>query len=188
VTIAIEAHGPYGEGAGSAAAFAKLSPADKAKLVAFLDSLGRMEFDATGDQRVTYVDFLAFKPAYGQSCTPDSAIAMHDVDQNGVVNMADFTLFMLAYEGENGDCNRNGVPDLQDLLLGTSVDANIDGKPDECLPCVADLTGDRAVNGADLGQLLGSWGQSDVPADINLDGVVNGSDLGQMLGAWGACP
>jgi hypothetical protein len=188
VTIAIEAHGPYGEGAGSAAAFAKLSPADKAKLVAFLDSLGRMEFDATGDQRVTYVDFLAFKPAYGQSCDPDSAIAMHDVDQNGVVNMADFTLFMLAYEGENGDCNRNGVPDLQDLLLGTSVDANFDGKPDECLPCVADLTGDRAVNGADLGLLLGSWGQSDVPADINLDGVVNGSDLGQMLGAWGACP
>ena len=53
---------------------------------------------------------------------------------------------------------------------------------------MADLTGDRAVNGADLGLLLGSWGQSDVPADINLDGVVNGSDLGQMLGAWGACP
>ena len=95
---------------------------------------------------------------------------------------------MQAYEGENGDCNGNGIADLRDLLNGTSVDADFNGLPDECLPCPADFTGDHAVNGADLGRLLGSWGQSDVPADLNADGTVGGADLGILLGAWGPCP
>lgn len=35
------------------------------------------------------------------------------------------------------DCNRNGVPDTQDLALGTSLDCNGNGYPDECeaAPC-----------------------------------------------------
>jgi len=57
--------------------------------------------------------------------------------------------------------------------------------------CPADLNGDRVVNGADLGLMLGAWGpcpSSPCAADLNLDGVVNGADLGLMLGAWGPCP
>jgi hypothetical protein len=95
---------------------------------------------------------------------------------------------MQAYEGENGDCNSNGVPDMLDLLQGTSVDTDVNGLPDECVPCNSDLNNDRVVTGADLGVLLGSWGQSDVLADLNADGVVGGADLGILLGAWGACP
>ena len=56
--------------------------------------------------------------------------------------------------------------------------------------CPADLNGDNAVNGADLGLLLGAWGAcSSTPcfADLNSDGVVNGADLGLLLGAWGPC-
>ncbi|MFM8731624.1 MAG: hypothetical protein ACKOGJ_03730 [Phycisphaerales bacterium] len=57
-------------------------------------------------------------------------------------------------------------------------------------PCPADLNADAAVNGDDLGILLGAWGAcpgSGCPADLNGDATVNGDDLGIMLGAWGAC-
>ena len=60
---------------------------------------------------------------------------------------------------------------------------------DDCAvapPCTADLNGDRAVTGEDLGLLLGAWGGSG-RGDLNGDGAVNGADLGTMLGAWGAC-
>ncbi len=53
-------------------------------------------------------------------------------------------------------------------------------------PCTADLDGDGAVGGSDLGMLLASWGQPGA-ADIDGDGVVLGSDLAALLGAWGAC-
>jgi hypothetical protein len=48
----------------------------------------------------------------------------------------------------------------------------------------ADLNGDGAVNGADLGILLGGWGQAGL-TDINQDGTTNGADLGELLGLWG---
>lgn len=52
-------------------------------------------------------------------------------------------------------------------------------------PCPEDLNGDGEVNGADLGLLLGAWGNAN--GDLNGDGVTNGADLGLMLGAWGGC-
>ncbi|MFO0963953.1 MAG: hypothetical protein U0625_13755 [Phycisphaerales bacterium] len=56
-----------------------------------------------------------------------------------------------------------------------------------CSICDADLSGDNIVGGADLGLLLGNWGNAGA-GDLNNDGIVNGADLGVMLGAWGACP
>ena len=53
--------------------------------------------------------------------------------------------------------------------------------------CTGDLNGDRTVDGADLGTLLGNWGDPG-NGDFNGDGTVDGGDLGVMLGAWGACP
>ncbi len=53
--------------------------------------------------------------------------------------------------------------------------------------CLADLNGDNTVNGADLGILLGDWGQA-TASDIDGNGVVDGADLGRLLGAWGPCP
>lgn len=189
VRTAIGLHGPYGEAADSAAAFAALPEGDKAALVAFLNSLGRVEFDATGDGHVTVLDFVDFRAAFvaGGFVGADSPAAVHDIDQDHDVDLADFALFVQAYEGTNGDCNRNGTPDLRDLLNGTSVDADLDGIPDECVPCPADIDGNGIVTGADLGQLLGMWGQSGVAGDINGDGEVNGADLGLLLGAWGPC-
>ena len=54
-------------------------------------------------------------------------------------------------------------------------------------PCPCDLDGNGTVNGADLGIVLGNWGNSGI-GDINQDGTVNGADLGALLGAFGPCP
>ncbi|MCA9284713.1 MAG: S8 family serine peptidase [Phycisphaerales bacterium] len=59
------------------------------------------------------------------------------------------------------------------LDLAAAVDA---------LTASADLDGDGAVNGADLGLLIGAWGTA--AADLNGDGTTNGSDLGILLAAW----
>ncbi len=53
-------------------------------------------------------------------------------------------------------------------------------------PCLADLTGNGTVDGADLGVLLGDWGGT-ASGDLNDDGTTNGADLGILLGAWGPC-
>ncbi len=53
--------------------------------------------------------------------------------------------------------------------------------------CAADLDGDGMVDGSDLGELLGQWGDAG-SGDLNGDGVVDGDDLGSLLGGWGACP
>ncbi len=54
---------------------------------------------------------------------------------------------------------------------------------------IADLDADGSVNGADLGILLGDWGQSGAPgtlrSDLDRNGVVDGADLGLLLAAWG---
>lgn len=53
-------------------------------------------------------------------------------------------------------------------------------------PLVALLPGDLnfngAVNGADMGLLLGDWGGSQ--SDLTGDGVVDGADLGVVIGGW----
>lgn len=55
-------------------------------------------------------------------------------------------------------------------------------------PSPADLDGDGAVNGADLGILLGAWGScrglAACAGDLTRDGVVDGGDLGALLAAW----
>ena len=53
-------------------------------------------------------------------------------------------------------------------------------------PCPADLTGDGTVDGADLGILLGNWGNPGT-TDLTGDSTTDGADLGLLLGAWGPC-
>ncbi|MEE2972284.1 MAG: hypothetical protein VX672_04090 [Planctomycetota bacterium] len=56
-------------------------------------------------------------------------------------------------------------------------------------PCAGDVNGDRRVDSADLGLLLGRWGVcGGCPEDLNGDGIVNAADLGLVLAAFGPCP
>jgi predicted outer membrane repeat protein len=69
------------------------------------------------------------------------------------------------------------------------VDVGAFEAPGAAVPTMspADLNGDGAVDGADLGLLLGAWGpclKSCCLADLNGDGFVDGADLGLLLGAW----
>ena len=57
----------------------------------------------------------------------------------------------------------------------------------DALPCPGDLDGSGAVDGTDLGILLGAWGSAGTP-DLDGDGTIDGTDLGLLLGSWGACP
>lgn len=52
------------------------------------------------------------------------------------------------------------------------------------LTLVSDFNLDIRVGGADLGILLGVWGQPSALYDLDRDGTVNGADLGILLGQW----
>jgi hypothetical protein len=89
----------------------------------------------------------------------------------------------------SADCNNDGIVDYGQILSGQLVDADTNGVPDTC-ECPCDVFPDNAVNGIDLGVLLGQWGEVTqyTVTDFNRDGAVDGIDLGQLLAAWGPCP
>lgn len=174
VTAAISWHNlPFSEGQASGAAFFALSGADQAKVIAFLDSLGRREFDADGDNDVEADDFANFAACYGPGpYSPDSPCAVHDIDQDGDVDNDDANLMATVLTPTPGDCNGNSQPDLIDILTAVSTDCNANALPDECeavytdvgqfvgvltgtisnpvLNCMYDRNGDTAVNGKDI--------------------------------------
>ena len=61
--------------------------------------------------------------------------------------------------------------------------------PASTAACIADLDGDRIVNGPDLAALLAAWNVTgaQMPADLDRDGDVDGNDLSVLLAAWGSC-
>ncbi len=125
--------------------------------------------------------------------------------KSGVVTLALFrppalqgepTQISVSLPMPDNDCNANGVGDSTDISLGTSLDANADGVPDECQSaCPADINHSGAVDVADLLTVITSWGTcaipTNCPADIappEHDGVVNVSDLLKVITNWGPCP
>ena len=190
VTTAIQAHGPYGEGAAAAAAFDALSATQKGQLIAFLDSLGRDEYDIDGNRAIDAVDLSMMASCRLQSgINADNPCAIGDINQDGFVDSVDMQGFLLAAARDGvdvtGDCDSDGTVDFVEIFNG-APDANFDGVPDNCLPaCPADLDHSGAVNGADLSMLLGGWGTA--TGDLNGDGVTGGADLAVLLGSWGPC-
>ncbi|MBM4112628.1 MAG: hypothetical protein FJ253_04525 [Phycisphaerae bacterium] len=88
-----------------------------------------------------------------------------------------------------GSGNRIGIDRDQDGFLDRDeIDAGSDPADPKSIPgaCPADLDGNGTVDGADLGELLGQWGQAG-SADLDGSGAVDGADLGELLGAWGDC-
>jgi len=48
----------------------------------------------------------------------------------------------------------------------------------------ADLNADGVVDGADLAEILGSWGFFSLSLDLTGDGMLDGADLAVVLGSW----
>ena len=173
-----------------AAAFDALSTGDKNAVIAFLQSLGRREFDTNSDRAVDLVDFEYFAACFSIDVviSPDDPCAINDIDQDGDVDLDDFGFFLKAYDGTIEDCNCDGTSDFSDILNGSS-DEDGDGVPDDCVICVGDLNCDNVVDGGDLGLLLSYWGAcTDCDGDLNGSGTVDGADLGLLLSGWGVCP
>ena len=162
-------------------------------IIQFLRSLGQVEFDSDGDRDVElndfhgYSDTIGFRGCFGFSVTPDMPCAIHDVDQDGDVDLDDFDVFLMAYDDIPADCNANGSIDLLDILLGEPDDDN-NGVPDVCQGCTGDLNGDNNVGVGDLLAIIEAWGFcSNCAADINDDGAVDVTDLLYIVGQWGPC-
>ncbi len=138
IQAAVVEHGAFGsEGSASAQAFQALTSADQDRVIAFLDSLGRAEFDGTGDGVRDAADLALFVAARnGGPYTPDDSEAVFDFDQDGDVDQADLAVFAQVYEV---DCDGNGTNDLADVLAGTSPDANQNLLADACEFCQVDL-------------------------------------------------
>lgn len=190
VSIAIQKHGPFGEGAASAAAFAKLSATQRTQLIDFLGSLGRNEYDFDANQLVDTLDLQVMAQCrLANSVTADDACAIGDVNQDGAVDSVDMQGFLLAAERDGvditGDCDNDGTPDFVAIFNG-APDLDLNGVPDNCAPaCPADLSRDGAVNGGDLAIMLNAWGTA--AADLDGNGTTGGADLAILLGAWGPC-
>jgi hypothetical protein len=190
VAIAIAKHGPFGEGAASAAAFAKLSATQRSQLFAFLGSLGRNEYDFDANQLVDTLDLQVMAQCrLANTVTADDACAIGDVNQDGVVDSVDMRGFLLAAARDGvditGDCDNDGTPDFVAIFNG-APDVDLNGVPDNCAPaCPADLSGDGAVNAGDLAIMLNAWGTA--AADLDGNGSTGGADLAILLGAWGPC-
>ena len=107
---AIAEHDALGsEASVSAQNFAGLPQFLKDALIAFLDSLGRAEFDHDGDGDRDQADYLALLNCFsgpGFFYGPDDACAIFDVDLDGDVDADDQALFVVAADGQAGS-----VPD-----------------------------------------------------------------------------
>ena len=130
VTTAIVSHA--GEGFASRNAYLSLSSADRNSVIAFLDSLGRDDYDFDGDGQLSGADFGALvMHANDTDVSPDEAWAVGDLNQNRRLD-ADEIAQLATILGLPTDCNQNSVADWQELLAGTATDSDENGRPDEC--------------------------------------------------------
>jgi CxxC motif-containing protein (DUF1111 family) len=193
VRAAIDLHGAaLSQGQASSAAFDAISAEDQSALVAFLDSLGRVECDGDGDGDVDLGDFwspVGFIACMDSAVTPDDACAVHDVDADGDVDLDDAALFATAFDGGPRDCDDNGVQDFVQIAADPSIDSDQNGQIDTCDPCPADVDGSGAVGADDLLAVLSAWGAcaSGCDEDINGDLFVGVDDLLAVVSGWGAC-
>ena len=111
IDAAVTKHGedPASEGAALAAAWASLPPIGRDVIIAFLGTLGRLEFDMDGDNDVDAADYplvLACYTGPGSFYDTGDACAVADIDQDGDVDDDDLELLDLTV---NADAGR--VPD-----------------------------------------------------------------------------
>ena len=136
IEFAVSNHGGEGEAARTAyLTRLERNPAEIAQLVAFLDSLGRDDYDANGDGVVDGRDLAIIAPrALTPGVHPDDPWAVADLDGNGTIDAGEMDQLQTLVTGGGvaSDCNGNSDKDWRDIALARSLDADLDGVPDEC--------------------------------------------------------
>ena len=103
ITDCVADHG--GEAAFSRTLYNALSASDKDAVHAFLESLGRPEFDEENNSTVDVFDWFFLStdltgPNPATAITPDDHGAIADVDQDGDFDMSDFLVMQRAFTGQ----------------------------------------------------------------------------------------
>ncbi len=130
VEIAIAAHA--GEGFASRNSYLSLSNSDKSKVISFLDSLGRNDYDIDGNGDVELNDYAQILAHVTDTdVSPDEAWSVADLNQNHKIDADEIEQLQALLEIA-GDCNQNGINDWRDISSGLSLDTNQNGSPDEC--------------------------------------------------------
>src|SRR5262249_28205341 len=83
------------------------------------------------------------------------------LSDNGATPDVDAGSVFISVPAPITDCNNNLVPDNCDIGLGTSMDANANGIPDECEnlgTCQGDITQNGEVDFDDIVQVITHWG------------------------------
>lgn len=97
----IELH--RGEAGPSLEKFRSLPANERNEVIAFLDSLGRVEFDHDGDNDVDLADVCWFRQCFSDSSlrgySPEDRCSLADIDQDGKVDLADYALLQRAITG-----------------------------------------------------------------------------------------
>jgi CxxC motif-containing protein (DUF1111 family) len=190
---AISLHGAsLSQGQAAATAYASLSVSEQQSVVAFLNSLGRVECDGDGDGDVDLVDFwgpTGFVLSMGSGVGADDAAAVYDVDADGDVDLADAAAYAAAFDDGPQDCDADGVQDFVQIAEDITLDADQNGELDVCNPCPADVDDSGSVGVDDMLLVLSAWGgcASGCDADVNGDLFVGVDDLLVVLSGWGAC-
>ena len=87
--------------------------------------------------------------------------------------------------GDFTDCDRDDRPDALEIAADPTLDADQDGRLDDCTPAQAgDVNGDGRVDALDLAAVLNAWGSSDPAADLDGSGIVDAADLSTVLNGW----
>jgi CxxC motif-containing protein (DUF1111 family) len=191
---AIALHGAaLSQGQAVASAFEALSLNDQDALLVFLDSLGRAEFDATGDGGVDLDDFYdavgGCLVCLGGDVMADDVCSRHDVDVDGDVDLDDVGMFAVAFDDGWVDCDENGVGDFVQIASDPSVDGDQNGVLDDCESCPADVDGSGTVGIDDLLAVIAAWAPCAKGCDEDVDGdlFVGVNDLLAVVAAWGPC-
>ncbi len=86
------------------------------------------------------------------------------------------------------DCNNNGIHDSIEIATALAIDADRNGRPDDCQECRGDVDANGTVDLDDLIEIFIAWGDPNPgAADLDGNGTVNGGDLAQVISGWGTC-
>lgn len=105
-----------------------------------------------------------------------------DLNGDGVVDDADFTIFSVAYnnlDDPRGDLNGDGITNDDDFTLFAPAYDNY-----YCDNCLADTNHDGQLDLDDYFLFFNWWDASDPRADVNHDGVLDLNDFFAFFNAW----